>query len=133
MAVRRAIGLIQRLDDLNPDLCLLLVLFLSSIHILVFFLILAPLVLGFLADDEPIGDAADEEPPEQIDGLESCEEGEGNDLTETALVLLRFPVQFEGSNGGELRQDGPQNTQIRPVAHVKPDTHERKVIWPDNR
>jgi hypothetical protein len=93
-------------------------------------LILAPVIVGRAVSDEAVCDPADEEPPEKVDGLETSEEGERDDLRERALVLLCFPVELEGTDGLEFGEDGVEDAQVDVVAEVAPDAHEDEKVGP---
>ena len=102
---------------------------LISLLVLLFvFLVLGSVILPYICREEAEGDPEDEEEPEDVDGLEHRQQCKGDDLTNPAFVLLRFPVQLEWSDGAELGQDGPQNAQIEPVTHIDPDTNEETKV-----
>lgn len=127
----RGLGLIARvagsdLRDVGPggDGSRLLLLGLLFLFVLVF----ASLVLGDAVEDVVLQDAEDQEQPEEVDSLETREQGKGDVLTDPALVLLRFPVQFERSNGPELGQHGPEDLQVQVVAEVDPHHDEESEV-----
>lgn len=51
----------------------------------------------------------DQEEPEKVHGLQTGEQRESDVLTDPAFVLLRFPVEFEGSNRPEFCQNSPED------------------------
>src|SRR5690349_5529258 len=68
-------------------------------------LVLAAVIIRVLVHDEAVRDPADEEPPEQVDGLQRREQRKGDVLADPALVLLGDPVELEGPDGAELGED----------------------------
>ena len=85
---------------------------------------LAAVVLGDVVDDQAVGDAHDEEEPEQVQGLQGGEETECDDVAEEALVLLRLPVELVRADGPEFGQEREENLQVEVVSHVDPYAHE---------
>ena len=102
----------------------------SSVILLFFFLVLIVASLIFLNAGEKIvlENSEDQKEPEEVDGLQTGEQCECDVLTNPALVLLGFPVQFEGSNGPELSQNGPQDFQVDEVSKVDPDCDESAEV-----
>lgn len=49
-------------------------------------------------------------------------------MREGALVLLCFPVEVEGTNGGEGRGDAVQDDEVDVVAEVDPDGDEQAEV-----
>jgi hypothetical protein len=41
---------------------------------------------------------------------------------------LGLPVKFEGTDGAELGQDGPEDLEVQDVTKVDPDTDERAEV-----
>lgn len=95
-------------------------------------LVLAAVVVGILVDNEPVGDPADEEPPEQIHGLQRRKQRKGDVLRDPALVLLRLPVELKGPHGAELGQDGVEDLEVDKVPQVAPDAHEDEEVGADD-
>lgn len=101
------------------------------VDLLIALLILAPIVLGHIGDNKTIRDPADEEEPEEIDGLEGGEEGESDVLRDPAFVLLGLPVEFEWADGGKFGDNRPEYFEVQVMSHVCPDTHEQEEIGAD--
>lgn len=87
-------------------------------------LVVAAVVLGNVVDDEAVGDAEDEEEPEQVERLQAGQQDQGDVLREPALELLARPVQLEGPDGAELGEERVEDAQVEVVAHVDPHRHE---------
>jgi hypothetical protein len=93
-----------------------------------FLFILAALVFGDAVENVVGENAQDQVQPEEVDGLQTGQQGKCNILTDPALVLLGLPVQLEGSNGAELGKDGPEDLQVQVVAEVNPHADERAEV-----
>lgn len=95
------------------------------------FLVIAALILDDFspARDEAVCNAQDQKQPEQIDGLQAGEQCKCDVLRDPALVLLRVPVQFERTDGGEFAIDhGPEDAEVDVVAEVSPDEDEEAKV-----
>ena len=68
-----------------------------------------------------------QEKPEEIHGLQASEQSKCDDLTDPALVLLGFPVQFVWPNSSELGQAGPKDFQVDEMSKVNPDMNEQDI------
>ena len=93
------------------------------IHLFFSFLILVITSFVLLHTVEKIvgQDPKDQEEPEQVHGLQTGEQREGDVLTDPALILLRFPVEFKWSDCPEFRQDSPKNFQVEVMPAVDPN------------
>lgn len=93
--------------------------------ILFFFLFLILVITSFVllhTVEKIVGqNPKDQEEPEQVHSLQTGEQREGDVLTDPALVLLRFPVEFKGSNCPEFCQDSPENFQVEEMPAVDPN------------
>lgn len=78
--------------------------------------------------DKTIGDAQDEEEPEQVEGLQGAEQGQGNHKGQGALVLAALPVELVGADRLELGEEAGEDAQVEVVAQVDPDAHEGEVV-----
>jgi len=87
-------------------------------------LIIASLVLLDAVEDIVGEDAEDQEEPEQVHGLQTGQQSKGNVLTDPALVLLRFPVEFKRSDGPEFGQDSPKDLEVEIMPAIDPHTDE---------
>ena len=94
--------------------------------------ILTAIIVRILVYHKPIRDPANEEPPEQVDCLQRGKQGKGDVLADPALVLLRFPVEFKGTNGFEGCENGPDDLEVNVVTRVAPDAHEDEEVRTDN-
>lgn len=103
---------------------------LLSLAVVVVFVVTA-LVLADAGEDKVLGDAQDEEKPEEVDGLQAREEPKGDVLADPALVLLGCPVEFEGSDRAEFGQCRPEDAEVDEVAEVDPDADEQGEVGPD--
>ena len=66
--------------------------------------------------------------PKQINRLQTRQQRKCDDLAEATLVLLGFPVEVEGTNGGEGGEDGEKDDEVDVVAEVDPDTDEEGEV-----
>lgn len=107
-----------------PDLVLLL-LFDDFLFIL---FIITSLILGNRASEESISDSQNQDEPEDVDSLQSEEQGESDDLRNPAFVLLCFPVEFVRADCAEASQGCPENVQVEVVAEVEPYTNEETKV-----
>lgn len=114
---RRKSGLLSTCGKSSLGLLLLFFFFLLV-------LIIASLVLLDTVEDIVGENAEDQEEPEQVHGLQTGQQRKGNVLTDPALVLLRFPVEFKRSNGPELSQDSPKDLEVEIMPAIDPHTDE---------
>lgn len=101
----------------------------SSLGLLLLFflllvLIIASLILLDTVEDIVGEDAEDQEEPEQVHGLQAGQQRKGNVLTDPALVLLSFPVEFKRSDGPEFGQDSPKDLKVEIMPAIDPHTDE---------
>lgn len=106
-----------------------LFLFLFFNNLFLVFLVITSFVFGNRASDKSPCNSQDQNKPEDVDGLQSKEQGKGNDLRDPAFVLLGFPVEFVGADGAEAGQSCPEDVQIQVVAEVEPNTDEEAKVW----
>lgn len=69
---------------------------------LVLVFVLGPLILRLTCRQESYQDSNDQNEPEDVDGLQDCEQSKRDDLGDPAFVLLRVPVEVVWSDGREL-------------------------------
>lgn len=115
--------LVDGLNARGQGLCLHLFL-----HLFFLFLIVTALILRHAVEDVVRQDAQNQEEPEEVDGLKTGQEAEGDVLADPALVLLRLPVQLEGTDGAELGEDGPEDLQVQHVSEINPNSDEQGEI-----
>lgn len=84
-------------------------------------------------DNEAVGNADDEEQPEEVESLEGAEQGERDDERDVALVLLGLPVELVRADGLELGEQTPEDAQVEVVAQVDPNAHEGEVVGAGKR
>jgi len=70
------------------------------------------LILSNIVDNEAVGDADDEEEPEEVETLQGAKQEQSNGERDPALVLLSFPVELIGTDGLELREQTEENAQV---------------------
>lgn len=92
---------------------------------------LGALVLGDVEGDVAVGDAEDEEQPEEVEGLEGGQQGDGDVLADPALVLARLPVELEGADGPVLGDQRPEDAEVEVVSQVDPGAHEHDHVGSD--
>lgn len=90
--------------------------------------VVTPLVLLDAVEKVVLQNAQDQKQPEHVHCLQTGEQRKGDVLADPALVLLRFPVQFERPNRTELCQDGPEDLQIQYVSQVDPHDDEHPEV-----
>ena len=89
---------------------------------------ITPIVVKDVVRGEAVGDTEDEEEPEQVEGLQRAEQGQGDDEGQGALVLLRLPVELVGADRLELGEKTEEDAQVEVVAQVDPHAHEGEVV-----
>jgi len=89
-------------------------------------LIVTPLILDHVAEKRPVQNAQDQENPEDVDHLQQSQQAESDRLRDPAFVLLRFPVEDVGADGGEFAvgEQGVEDLEVEKVAEVGPDADE---------
>ena len=93
-----------------------------------FVFVVAPHVLGHFVKHHIPCNPQDEEKPKQVQGLQGCQQYEGDVLADPAFVLLSLPVQLKGANIFEVVQSGDKKSNVEIVTHVGPDEHEEGEI-----
>lgn len=93
--------------------------------------VVAAVVLEVLEEDVAVGDAQDEEQPEEVEGLQAGQQGGRDVVRDPALVLLRGPVELVGAHGLELVELRPDDAQVEVVPHVDPHEDEEGEVRPD--
>lgn len=94
-----------------------------------FGLVVASHVLLHAVEDVVLENAQNQVEPEEVHGLQTGQQGEGDDLTDPTFVLLGLPVELVGSNGAEFGQHGPEDLQVEYVAAVDPHNNEGAKVW----
>lgn len=104
-----------------------------DLSLLALILVIGTVVLKLVTAHEAQSNAGDAPEPEQVEGLEGHEEGSGDDLAETALVLLGLPVDFEGTDSLKLGKERPDYLEVDVVTEVDPHGHEESEVRGDER
>lgn len=90
--------------------------------------IITPVILVDVEEDETVSDAEDVVQPEEVEGLQAGEQRHGDVVGNPALVLLRLPVELVRPNRLELVESGPEDAEVEIVAQVEPDEDEECEI-----
>ena len=110
-------------------LSLPLLLFGSGVAVLsVGLLGLGAVVVGGLVDDEAVGDADDEEEPEEVEGLQGGQQHQRDVERDPALVLAALPVELVGADRLELSEERIEDAQVQVVPQVDPHAHEEAEV-----
>jgi len=100
--------------------------------VLLILFVIASLVHHDFGEDKILGNAEDQEQPEQVDGLKRCKQCKCDVLTDPAFVLLSLPIQLERANRTKFGKRGPEDPEIEIVPEVDPDTNKEGEIRADN-
>ena len=101
-------------------------------HIFFILLVITPLIVQSIRKHVVLRNAQDQEQPEQVDGLQASQQGEGDVLADPALVLLSLPVEVEGPDSAELCECRVENVQAEIMAGINPDAYEKGKVGFDN-